>query len=47
MMNESVEWIMCTIYGGYDLTVDQYNELLANVTALVEKWETILNNELA
>ena len=46
-MNESVEWIMDTLYGGYELTVDQYNELLTYVTTLVEKWETILNNELA
>lgn len=42
-MNESVEWIMNTLYGSYDLTFDQYNELLANVTALVEKWEEILS----
>ena len=44
-MNESVEWIMDTLYGGYNLTFNQYNELLADVTALVEKWENILNNQ--
>lgn len=42
-MNESVFWIMNILYGDYDLTLDQYNELLADVTALVEKWENILN----
>lgn len=42
-MNKSVFWIMNIIYGDYDLTLDQYNELLADVTALVEKWKNILN----
>lgn len=42
-MNESVFWIMNTLYEDCDLTLDQYNELLASVTALVEKWENILN----
>ena len=36
-MNESVFWIMNTFYGNCDLILDQYNELLANVTVLVEK----------
>lgn len=41
---DTVEWIMNTLYGEYDLTFDQRNELLADVTALVKKWEDILNN---
>ena len=28
-MNESVFWIMNILYGDCDLTLDQYNELLA------------------
>lgn len=42
-MNESVFWIMNTLYGDCDLTLDQCNELLTDITALVEKWENILN----
>lgn len=45
-MNESVFWIMNTLYGDCDLTLDQYNELLADVITLVEKWENILSEEV-
>lgn len=38
-MQESITWIMQTLYGDYDLTVDQYNALLEAVTNLVEYWE--------
>ena len=42
-MNESISWIMITLYGDCDLIFDQYHELLLDVTTLVEKWENILN----
>ena len=44
-MDESVEWIMSTLYGNIPMTVDSHNSLKSDVIALVEKWEKILEKD--